>query len=206
MRSLDENVQALKAAVFTDAQEEASKILADAEAKAEAARRQVKEQTQAECNEMLGRASREAEQLCDQAIAAAKLEAQTAELEQREQLLDSVFDAARQRLPEIQERDNYDEIVRQLLLEAVEHLGAETVLVQADKRTRKVLTDQALASISKEMDRQIKYDGALNQGAGLIVRTEDGHRLYDNTLDTRLSRLQSSLRVPVFHLLMGEKS
>ena len=45
----------------------------------------------------------------------------------------------------------------------------------------------------------------LEEGTGVIVDASDGHLHFDNTLETRLSRLQSSLRSSVYHVLMGEK-
>jgi vacuolar-type H+-ATPase subunit E/Vma4 len=38
------------------------------------------------------------------------------------------------------------------------------------------------------------------------VSAADGKLNYDNTLETRLSRLQSTLRASVYKVLMGEQS
>ena len=58
--------------------------------------------------------------------------------------------------------------------------------------------------VSRDMKVKAKLGEPLKQGTGLIVETEDGRRQYDNTLETRLGRLQDTLRSPVYHLLMGE--
>ncbi len=44
----------------------------------------------------------------------------------------------------------------------------------------------------------------LARGTGVVLETPDGHRRYDNTLETRLARMQDGLRAPVYHILMGE--
>ena len=204
MRSVEENMQALSRAVLSEARAEAERILADAKAKAEAIRQRAQEEAAAERTKTLERASQEAERIRGQAIATTQLRARTLRLERREKLLDRVFEAAWQQLPAVQQGTDYDQIVHHLLREALIHLGADAARVRADERTRMLLTDQVLTEISREVGGQVQLGTPLKQGTGVIVETVDGHRQYDNTLETRLSRLQDALRPPVYHLLLGE--
>jgi len=204
MRSVEESMQALSRAVLSEARAEAEQIVADAKAKADATRQRAQEQAAAERAEILARASQEAERIRGQAIATTQLKARTLQLERREKLLDSIFEAARQQLPTVQQGTDYDQVVHHLLREALIHLGADAAQVRADERTRMLLTDQVLAIISKEVGGQVQLGTPLKQGTGLIVETAEGHRQYDNTLETRLSRLQEKLRSPIYHLLLGE--
>ena len=197
-------MQALSRAVLSEARAEAEQIVADAKAKADATRQRAQEQAAAERAEILARASQEAERIRGQAIATTQLKARTLQLERREKLLDSIFEAARQQLPTVQQGTDYDQVVHHLLREALIHLGADAAQVRADERTRMLLTDQVLAIISKEVGGQVQLGTPLKQGTGLIVETAEGHRQYDNTLETRLSRLQEKLRSPIYHLLLGE--
>jgi vacuolar-type H+-ATPase subunit E/Vma4 len=204
MRSVEESIQALSRTVQSEARAEAEQILADAKAKAEAIQQRAQGQAAAERTEILERASREAEHIRSQAIATTQLKARTLQLERREKLLDSAFEAVRQQLPAVQQRADYDQIARHLLREALIHLGADTAQIRADEQTLTLLTDQMLAGVSKELGVQAQLGTPLKQGTGVIVETVHGHRQYDNTLETRLSRLQNVLRSPVYHLLMGE--
>jgi vacuolar-type H+-ATPase subunit E/Vma4 len=204
MRSVEESLQVLSRAVQSEARAEAEQILADAKAKVEAIRQRSQEQAAGERTEILECASREAERIRSQAIATAQLKARTLQLERREKLLDSTFEAVRQQLPAVQQWTDYDQIARHLLREALIHLGADTAQIRADEQTRMLLTDQVLAEISRELGVQAQLGTALKRGTGVIVETVDGHRQYDNTLENRLSRLQNMLRSPVHHLLMGE--
>jgi vacuolar-type H+-ATPase subunit E/Vma4 len=45
----------------------------------------------------------------------------------------------------------------------------------------------------------------LEEGTGVVVNAAGGKLHYDNTLETRLSRMQGSLRSSVYKVLMGEK-
>jgi vacuolar-type H+-ATPase subunit E/Vma4 len=202
MRSIDENIQALTRTVLNEAHAEAEQMLAEAQANAQAVRERAQAQASAARDEMLTRATQEAERLRSQAIASAQLQ----ELERREKLLDSVFDAARQRIADVQQRDDYDQIARDLLRQALLTLGADTVQIRADERTQTALTDQVIAEISTELGVQVTPGTPLEHGVGVIVQTADGHRQYDNTLEARLERLQNTLRAPVLRLLKGEDS
>lgn len=204
MKSVEESTRALSRAVLSDVRAEAEQIKADARAKAEAIRQRAQEQAEAEREKNLEHAHQEADRIRSQAIAAAQLKARTLQLERREKLLNEVFDAARQRLPMVQQWTDYEQIVRQLAREAMEHLGAETVRIRADELAQAVLADGVLAEIAKESGVQLQLGEPLERGTGVIAETVDGHRQYDNTLEARLSRWQDALRSPVYHLLMGK--
>jgi len=204
MKSADESVRALSREVLDEARGEAEQILADAKAKADIIRQRALEQAAAEREEILKRARQEADHIRRQAIAAAQLQARKLQLERREKLLNNVFDAVQQRLPSIRQWSDYDQIVRQLIREAVAHLGTDEVRIRADEQTQKLLTDEELAELSKELGVQLQLGAPLEHGTGVIAETIDGRRQYDNTLEARLSRQQSELRSAVYRLLMGE--
>jgi vacuolar-type H+-ATPase subunit E/Vma4 len=204
MRTVEESIKALSRAVQDDARAEADQVLTDAKAKAEAIGQHAQKQAASERAEILERASADAARIRSQSIATAQLKARTLQLERREKLLDSVFTAARQQVPTVQQWTNYGQIARHLLQEALTLLGADVAQVRADEQTRALLTDPVLAEITKELGVQVQFGALLEQGTGVIVETVDGHRQADNTLGTRLSRLQDALRSPVYHLLMGE--
>ena len=204
MSTEEESIQALSHAVMAEARAEADQTLAEARQKADAIRSESEKQVAAERARILANANQEAARLRSQAIAAAQLKARTLQLEQRELLLDDVFGQALQQISVVQTRADYVDITMALLKEALEHLGANSSIVQADTRTLELLSPAALESISKETGVKLEPGEPLKQGTGLIVRTPDGHRQYDNTLETRLKRMQDSLRNPVYRLLMGE--
>jgi vacuolar-type H+-ATPase subunit E/Vma4 len=206
MRSVEENIEALTRTVLNDVQAEADRLLADAQTDAETMRAQAHEQADDERDEILARAKQEAAHLRSQAIASAHLQARTDELARRESLLDSVFDAVQQQLPNVAQRNDYDRIARHLLRDGLKHLGADKVLIRADELTRAQLTNQVLDEIAADMEIQVQHGSPLEQGVGLIVQTTDGHRQYDNTLEARLDRMQNALRAPVLRVLTGEMS
>jgi len=204
MRSTDENIRMLSSAVLSDVRGDAERLLADARVRAEGIRKQAREQADAERAKILEQAAAEAEQVRAQAIASTQLKARTLQLDQREKQLASVFEAALQKLPGVQQSSDYDKTARLLLREAVTQLGATDVVVRADKVTRKLYTASVLEKLSKELHVQIQLGEPLKTGTGVIVETPDGRRQFDNTLESRLKRMHSALRSPVNKILMGE--
>jgi len=205
MKPEEENIELLSRAILFEAQTDAEKIQAEAEEKADAIRQQAQQKAEAERKEILDRARQEADRLRSQVVATAQMKARTLQLEHREKLLDKVFSAAKERLLGLQKRPDYDKIAAALIREALTQLQVDQAEVRADAATQKVLKDQILSSISKDLNVKLSAGETLEEGTGIVVDADNGRLHYDNTLETRLSRLQSALRSSVYHVLMGEK-
>jgi len=205
MISTDENIKMLSRAVLDEAHSDAEKVLAEARTKAEELRIDAQQQANDEKAKILDQAALGADRVSRQGVAIAQLKTRTLELEQRETLIENVFEVARQRLESVQTRADYEEITERLLREALSQLGSLSVKVRADPETQKLISNAKLKTISADLKMQIQLGESLKQGTGLIVETEDGRRQYDNTIETRLKRLKDVLRGSVYHILMGEK-
>ena len=204
MKTEAQDIEMLERAILTEARDEAEQIKAEAKEKAEAIRKRAQERAEEERKAILDRAREDAERLRGQAVATAQLKARSLELAHREQLLDRVFKALKEKLPEVQKRPDYDQIAAMLLREALTQLRVKKADIQADETTQKSLKN-ALSEISKELDGEFNITGALEEGTGVVVDAADGKIHYDNTLETRLNRLQSTLRSAVYQVLIGEK-
>lgn len=205
MKSVEENIESLSRAMLSEAKAEAELIKTDAQAKADAIRQKAQAQAAGERSEILDRARQEAERLRGQVVATTQMKARTLELDHREKLLQSVFTSALQELHSVEQWNNYQEIALSLVREALLQLNSNKMKIRVDEYTRKFLTDQVLEEISKELKVHVSFGKPLDlQGTGVIVETDDGHLQFDNTLETRLTRLQNTLRSPVYRILIGE--
>jgi V/A-type H+/Na+-transporting ATPase subunit E len=204
MRTLEENVEMLSRAIISEAHNDGNQLIVEAKAKAEAILHHAQQQAEAERTRILDQAARDAERLHSQASATAQLKARTMLLEHREKLLDRVFDAAREQLSTVQQWSDYNDIAGKLLREALLQLSAKDVSLQMDDATRKIVTDRIVDDLSKELKITIKVGQPLKNNKGIFAESANGHLNYDNTFETRLTRLQNTLRSPVYHLLMGE--
>jgi vacuolar-type H+-ATPase subunit E/Vma4 len=204
MRPDEDNIQTLAREVMNEARAEAEKLMVDARQRGEAILAQAREKAAAEREAILAQAGRDADRIRGQAAATAQLQSRTRLLESREALLQDAFDSVRAQLAAVEHWSDYDQVARGLLREALEHLGAGKAVLRCDAATAKVLPQKARDEICAEAKVELAMGPVLERGLGVVVQTEDGHRQFDNTLETRLIRLQESLRAPVYHLLMGE--
>ena len=206
MKTEPKDIEMLERAIMVEANEEAAQLLAEAKEKAAAIRKRAQAEAEAERKVILDRAKQDADRLSSQALATTQLKSRSTQLEQREKLLDSVFEEVKKQLDAIKKRPDYDAIATLLLREALTQLRVNKAEIKTDELTEKALKKGALDEISKELKGEFTLSGALEEGTGVVVDAADGKIHYDNTLETRLSRLQSALRSSVYKVLMGEKA
>jgi vacuolar-type H+-ATPase subunit E/Vma4 len=206
MNTEAQDIDMLSRAILTEVRDEAEQIKAEAKERAEAIRRRAQEQAEQERKAILDRAREDAERLRGQGVATAQLKARSLQLTNREQLLDRVFQTVRERLADIQKRPDYDQIAALLLREALVQLRVNKAQIRADKTTQAILEKRTLGELSKELNGQFTSAAELEEGTGIVVDAADGKLHYDNTLETRLQRLEGSLRATVYKMLIGEQS
>jgi len=201
-----QDIEMLARAILTEARDEADQIKAEAKEKVDAIRKRAQEQAEEERKAILERAQQDAERLRSQSMATAQLKARSMQLENREKLLDSVFEEVKKQLDAVKKHPDYDAIATLLLREALTQLRVTIAEVKADESTQKALKKMgALDEISKELKGEFTLGKALDEGTGIVVDAANGKIHYDNTLETRLNRLQSTLRSSVYKVLIGEK-
>jgi vacuolar-type H+-ATPase subunit E/Vma4 len=203
MRTEAEDIEMLKLAILTEAREEGEQMVAEARDKVNAIHRRAQEQAESERRAILDRANQDAERLRSQANATAQLKARSSQLEHREKLLDSVFEEVKKQLGGVKSRPDYNAIAMMLAREALTQLKVDQAELRADEATQKALR---LDELSKELSGQFSFGGKLEEGTGVVVSASGGKLHYDNTLETRLSRLQGALRSAVYKVLMGESA
>jgi V/A-type H+/Na+-transporting ATPase subunit E len=200
----DENIERLSRDIIQQAESEAAQILSEAKSKGEQIKQHAQEVAAAERVRILNQAKRDSERIRSQAIATTQLKARTMQLESRENLLKGVFSASLEKISTVQQWNDYETIVEKLAQEAIEQIGAEKIVIHSDKFTNKILAESILKKNKPEFGEKIQLGDLLQKGTGLVAETSNGHLTYDNTLETRMQKLENELRAPVYHLLMGE--
>jgi vacuolar-type H+-ATPase subunit E/Vma4 len=202
MKSEEEDIELLARAIMVEARDEAEQLRAEAMQKAEAIRKRAQEQAESERKAILARAKEDADRLRSQSSATSELKARSTQLGQREKLLNDVFEEVHKQLASVKKRPDYGAIATMLAREAFSQLKVTDAEVLVDESTQKVLK---LDDLSKEFNGKYTFGKKLEEGTGVVVNAAGGKLHYDNTLETRLSRLQGSLRSSVYKALMGEK-
>lgn len=202
MNTEEQDIELLARAIMVEARDEAERLHVEAKAKAEDIRKRAQEQAESERRAILARAREDADRLRSQSSATSQLKARSMQLEQREKILNEVFDEARKRLGSVKNRPDYGAIAMSLAREALTQLKAADAEVRADEAAQRALK---LDELSKELNGTFRFGKTLEEGTGVVVSAAGGKLHYDNTLETRLDRLQSSLRSSVYKVLLGEK-
>lgn len=201
-----QDIEMLALAILTEAREESEQMAVEAKEKAEAIHRRAQAEAENERKVILDRANEEAERLRSQSMATAQLKARSSQLESREKLLDSVFEEVKNQLGAVTKRADYDAIAAMLAREALTQLRVNKAEIRADEATQKALKKGALDELAKELKGEFTLTGALEEGSGVVVDASGGKIHYDNTLETRLDRLQGALRSAVYKVLTGESA
>jgi V/A-type H+-transporting ATPase subunit E len=202
MNSVEQDIELLARAIMVEAREEAEQLQAEARERAEAIRKRAQQEAESERNTILARAKEDADRLRSQTSATSQLKARSTLLEQREKILNEVFEEARKQLSSLKDRPDYGEIAMMLAREALTELNTSEAEVRADETTQKALK---LDELSRELNGKFTFGEKLEEGTGVVVNAAGGKLHYDNTLETRLDRLRGSLRSSVYKLLTGEK-
>ena len=202
MKTEENDIEMLAQAIMLEARDEAEQLQVEAKEKADAIRKRAQAEAEAERKVILDRAKQEADRLKSQASATAQLKSRSTQLEQREKILDGVFEEVKKQLDAVKKRPDYAAIVAMLVSEALTQLKVTEAEISADESTQKVLK---LDEISKELKGKFSLSSKLEEGTGVVISAASGRINYDNTLETRLSRLQNTLRSSVYKVLMGEK-
>lgn len=201
MNTEEQDIELLARAIMTEAREEAVRLHAEAKEKTEAIRKRAHEQAEAERKTILARAREDAERLHSQSSATSQLKTRSAQLEQREKILNDVFDEVAEQLKGVTKRSNFSTIAAMLAREALTQLKATEAEIRADTVTQKALN---LNDLSRELGGKFSFGKPLEEGTGVVISAAGGKLHYDNTLETRLDRLRGSLRSSVYKALMGE--
>jgi len=91
----------------------------------------------------------------------------------------------------------------------VSGLGEEEVQVSANERDRSYLNrnlDRIGERLSRELGRKVKLtvaDNPLNCIGGVVVKSKDGLRLFNNTLDGRLLKMREALKGKILGVILG---
>lgn len=204
VRTIDVRMKGLSRAVKNEARAESEMILAEAQEKASLIIKEAHQKYDQENLILIEKAEKEAEKIKAEAQASAELEVQMVWLEKREQMLQEVFKAVKKRLSEIAQREDYGEILKNLIIQSIERIGGDDFVVHADERSADLIRNDLIKSLQQETNSHIKLGDLLTDKTGIILQTADGHREYDNTFENRLKQREEILRPLVFHTLMGE--
>ena len=187
-----------------DAEQVVEKILADAGTEAEKLKKQADEKEAAEqvkLNEQLDEYGSQTKALADRLgnekklhlLAAARMDIAKEFLTEKNKILDEVFDQARQNLQNLPD-EQYRELIRNLMLEAVETGAEEVILDKNETRIDEKFIRQINQKLGHGRKGNLKLSKERQQlGAGFILRR--GKIKNNVSLDVMLARARKDLEI-----------
>lgn len=186
--------------ILENAKDEAEELIAQANARAEAIR---KERSSALAKEL------DEEERSQLAILRMNLRGELLRLKKK--WSSRVFEQADARIEQLVEKDGpeYRELLRKLVLESIANLKGNKFIVETNSRDQEIIAKDV--TIISEKATKIKIEQVRLQTrlmsktglGGVVVYTDDGTQQYDNTLDARLFAASQNLAGQISKILFG---
>lgn len=144
-------------------------------------------------------------------LASAEMESRRMLLEKKEELVSNIFVEAETKLEEMRGSKLYIDAVTKSIENAVDNIG-DNLIVEFGEKDKSVFKNDQISSIessvSKAVGKNVKLEFRLsgeNISAGVIIRSNDGRMIIDNTFSNLIKRLEEDIRGKVSEILLQEK-
>jgi len=181
------------------ADEKKQEVLRDAEREVEAILREAETESSAIHAQYLEKAKRDLALESNRQKFLAKQEVKQKVSVVRRQLIDDAFTRSFQAVSDIRSAASYPSLYEQLIHEVVLALAGEKLVLHIDPK------DAALCSgILKNRNISCEITEELTTIGGLCGTSADGKIKADNTLESRLKKIQSQSTLEIITLILGE--
>lgn len=208
------NLDDLIAAIEGAARGDADKKLKDSEARAEEILDSARQEADETRQQILGRAKAKAEQERRQQLAEATQSAKRQYLQEREELLNRVWQQAEERLRRLPEDETaYTKVLGRLVRLAVQTLGPGQLELAADPKGHELLTEERLDEWREQAvdaaESSVSFERAsqpIESWGGLVATEAGSRRRMDGTFSTRLELAKEEIRETIFnHLVTSDE-
>ncbi|MGZ7049277.1 MAG: V-type proton ATPase subunit E [Methanobacterium sp.] len=194
--------------ILSEAQSKADVIIQESEKEVALILEEGEREAQIAKENILENAKKQSALKYQQLISEAKMNARRAELEAREELIESAFKKAEEELRNIASTssEEYLNSLKKIIEEAsIEIGGRELVLSMKEEDISKI--KDSLPGIEKEIEGKtgnkttLEMGESINTIGGAVVKTKNGEIEVNNTIEARMLRFKKSLRSEVASVL-----
>ena len=203
-----ERQELLKKEILDSAEKKAETMVQRAERDREKARREAEDKAAALKEDALHRAEAEAAQEASRVVASIPLEKIRLELGAQEAVVQQAVSAAVQRIVD-QQGPERAALMASLLADAVAAICEAEVIVDTAERDRSLLPDvfREAEAILAARGGEVQFHAGTDTpdiSAGVIVRSRDGHKLVDHSIEARRRRLEPQMRIEIAEILFRQ--
>lgn len=196
--------------ILSEAQSKADSIIQEAEKEAALIAQKGEKEATAEKEKILENAKKQSAMKYQQLVSEAKMNARRAELEAREEIIESVFKNAIEELQKIASTSSpeYKESLKKIITEASVEIGGGDLILSLNEEDVQKIKD-AIPSIEKDTEDKTGQKTTLEIGeniktiGGAILKTKNGDIEVNNTIEARMQRFKKVLRSEVAKVLFS---
>lgn len=195
---------------------EAQRILKEAKEKAKSILDEARVRARREVAEKIESIKREAEERATMIRHVAEVRAKMAYrlkmLEEKNKMIEEVFKAAWDRLNRLTEKDEYLKVLEELIIEAAISIGGGRLRIIApqhqEEAVKRLNLEDIARTVEEETESRTEFElvfKPLKVTGGVIVETQDGRIMFDNTFEGRMKRLRNTLVKEVGLILFSKR-
>jgi V/A-type H+-transporting ATPase subunit E len=154
---------------------------------------------------ILENAKKQAENLKRQIVGSSRLSARNNQLVLVEDSVKTVFEMARKRLLSLHEEPDYENLMKQALMNSFNEIGKNDLSIECNK-TDSNMVRRVVESINKEKGtKMVVVDKNIDILGGIRATSSDGTLTYDDSIDSRIERLKPLIRKNIVQILRGRE-
>ena len=201
---MSESLEKLHNRILSDARLKAAGIVEQAEEKSKQILEESRAQTQRDANDILARASLEAESI-RRSILSSRIRANRLRiLEEKNKIVQSVLKSVEQRLSDIARSDQFESTLKRLVLEAVEAVGTDSAVVKVGFRNAERKSLQSLGQTLPKGTRFLVDETVTDDLGGVVASDPEGKTVCNNSFKARIERLDNQLLTTISSTIFGE--
>jgi V/A-type H+-transporting ATPase subunit E len=198
--------------IITMAEEESTKITAEAQKKAGEIKKEAALNADTEARDIINHGKQEAQREQQRIIADARLKAKRKKMSMQEKLMQESFEHAMKYLQTLMEKGedadyNYTAIITRFITEAAEIIGDQTLSLtfnEKDKQKFQPLLSKLNENVSQRLGKKVSLsidEKSLPTLGGVNVKSMETAVGVDNTIESRMSRFNEKLKAEVTKIL-----
>jgi len=199
-----ESLEKLHNRILSDAKLKAAGIVEQAESKSRQVLDEAQAQAQRDANDILSRASLEAESI-RRSILSSRIRANRLRiLEEKNKIVQNVLKSVEQSLSDIAGSDQFESTLKRFVAEAVEAVGTDNAIVKIGFRNAE---RKSLHSLEQSLPKGTKFladETAIDDLGGVIASDAGGKMIFNNSFRARLERLDNQLLTIISSTIFGE--
>ncbi|WP_414470465.1 V-type proton ATPase subunit E [Methanobacterium sp. ACI-7] len=207
---MNSGAEKIVSSILSEAQSKADAIIQEAEKEAALIVEEGETEATSEKARILENANKQSAMKYQQLVSEAKMNSRRAELEAREEVIESAFKRAEEELGKIASTssEEYKESLRKIIEEAAFEIGGgELVLSLKESDIAKI--KNTIPSIENEIESKtgtkttLEIGENINTIGGAILKTKNGDVEVNNTIEARMQRFKKILRSEVAKVLFN---